>query len=219
MSTLYSGNTKFWFARDESWIQIQNPVQVLNLSSTSEPGFEFSPLSPAEINPPPALKMRSWVKIQNRLRTSENPEPVILLQLMVCIWRHGGHVGGTTQRNILSIPLSDPASVGGWHCLPHPKRLIANQEYHAGHFRLIFSHLCGLLLSVDNPQKIFSRLWNVKISILYKKSAGKFEPTYWEKTKLKWPTYTFKNIVVVFIYAIKGNKVYLRAPKRNKSCV
>ena len=61
---------------------------------------------------------------------------------------------------------------------------------HAGHFRSIFSHLCGLLLSADNPQKIFSRLWSVKISILWKKSAGKFETTYWEKTKLKWPEWT-----------------------------
>ena len=50
-----------------------------------------------------------------------------IILLMVCIWRHGGHVGGTTQRNMLSIPLSDPAGVGGWHCLPYPDRLIANQ--------------------------------------------------------------------------------------------
>ena len=27
--------------------------------------------------------------------------------------RHGGHVGGTTQRNILLVSLSDPAVVGG----------------------------------------------------------------------------------------------------------
>ena len=49
--------------------------------------------------------------------------------LMVCIWRHGGHVGGTTQRNMLLISLSDPAGMGGWHCPPHRKRMIANQEY------------------------------------------------------------------------------------------
>ena len=35
--------------------------------------------------------------------------------------------------------------------------------FHAGHFRSIFSHLCGLLLSADHPPKTFSRLWNVKI--------------------------------------------------------
>ena len=28
-------------------------------------------------------------------------------------WAHGGHVGGTTQRNMLLIPLLDPAGVGG----------------------------------------------------------------------------------------------------------
>ena len=63
------------------------------------------------------------------------------------------------------------------------QRLPAN--VHAGHFRSIFSHLCGPLLSADNPQKIFSRLLSLKVSIFYKKSAGKFEPTYWKKTKLK----------------------------------
>ena len=49
--------------------------------------------------------------------------------LMVCIYRHGGHVGGLTQKNMLLVPLLDPAGVGGCHCLPHPDRLIANQEY------------------------------------------------------------------------------------------
>ena len=29
---------------------------------------------------------------------------------------------------MLLVPLSDPAGLGGWHCLPHPERLIANQE-------------------------------------------------------------------------------------------
>ena len=48
---------------------------------------------------------------------------------MICIWRHGGHVGGATQKNMLLIPLSDPAGMGGWRCLSHPERLIANQEY------------------------------------------------------------------------------------------
>ena len=32
----------------------------------------------------------------------------VIALLMVCIWRHGGHVRGTTQRNILLVPLSDP---------------------------------------------------------------------------------------------------------------
>ena len=30
---------------------------------------------------------------------------------------------------MLLVPLLDPAGVGGCHCLPHPERLIANQEY------------------------------------------------------------------------------------------
>ena len=38
---------------------------------------------------------------------------IITSILMVCIRRHGGHVGGTTQRNMLLILLSDPAGVGG----------------------------------------------------------------------------------------------------------
>ena len=60
---------------------------------------------------------------------------------------------------------------------------------HAGHFRSIFSHLCGLLLSADTTQKISGSQWNAKISILYEKSAGKFEPRYWEKIKRKWPAW------------------------------
>ena len=64
-----------------------------------------------------------WNKIKKHGHHSEYDE------LMVCIWRHGGHVGGTTQKNMLLVTLSDPAGVGGWHCLPHPQRLIANQEY------------------------------------------------------------------------------------------
>ena len=47
---------------------------------------------------------------------------------MVCIWRHGGHVGSITQGNMLLIPLSDSAGVGGWYCPPYPERLIAKQE-------------------------------------------------------------------------------------------
>ena len=33
-----------------------------------------------------------------------------IANLMVCIWRHGGHVGGTTQKNMLLIPWSDQAA-------------------------------------------------------------------------------------------------------------
>ena len=43
----------------------------------------------------------------------------------------GSHVGGTTQTNILLVPLLDTAGMGGWYCVPHPERLIANQEYTA----------------------------------------------------------------------------------------
>ena len=80
-------------------------------------------------------------------------------QLMVCIWRHGGHIGGTTQRNILLVPLSDPAGVGGWHCVPHPERLIANQEYSntysiIGWSQAIFSEFWVKLLNAkDFKQK------------------------------------------------------------------
>ena len=82
-----------------------------------------------------------------------------------------------------------------------PASNVITNASHAGHFRSIFSHLCGLLLSADHPQKIFSRLWNVKISILYKKSAGKIEPMYWEKTKLKWPAWVIvNNIINGFVY-------------------
>ncbi len=41
---------------------------------------------------------------------------------------HVGHVGGEAQKNILSILLWAPASVGEKHCLVCPKRLVASQE-------------------------------------------------------------------------------------------
>jgi hypothetical protein len=41
---------------------------------------------------------------------------------------HVGHVGGEVQKNILSILLWAPASVGEKHCLVCPKRLVASQE-------------------------------------------------------------------------------------------
>ena len=36
--------------------------------------------------------------------------------------------GGTTKRNMVIIPLLDPAGVTDWHCPLYPERLIANQE-------------------------------------------------------------------------------------------
>ncbi len=39
---------------------------------------------------------------------------------------HVGHVGGNAQKNILSILLWAPASVGEKHCLVCPKRLVAS---------------------------------------------------------------------------------------------
>ena len=41
---------------------------------------------------------------------------------------HVGHVGGEAQKNILSILLWAPASVGEKHCLVCPTRLVASQE-------------------------------------------------------------------------------------------
>ena len=38
------------------------------------------------------------------------------------------HVGGEVQKNILSILLLAPASVGEQYCLASPKRLVASQE-------------------------------------------------------------------------------------------
>ena len=35
---------------------------------------------------------------------------------------------GCRRPSCVSSLLSDPAGVGGWHCVPHPERLIANQE-------------------------------------------------------------------------------------------
>ena len=41
---------------------------------------------------------------------------------------HVGHVGGEVQKNILSVLLWAPASVGEKHCLVSPERLVASQE-------------------------------------------------------------------------------------------
>ena len=41
----------------------------------------------------------------------------------ICYWHE---YVTNTQRNMLLIPLSDLAGVGGWHCPPHHQRLIAN---------------------------------------------------------------------------------------------
>lgn len=42
----------------------------------------------------------------------------------------GGHAGGTTRTNMLSVPSLDPVGVGGRHCLPHSERQVENQEYY-----------------------------------------------------------------------------------------
>jgi hypothetical protein len=42
---------------------------------------------------------------------------------------HVSHVGGKAQKDILSILLWAPASVGEKHCLVCPKRLVASQEW------------------------------------------------------------------------------------------
>ena len=42
---------------------------------------------------------------------------------------HVSHVGGEVQKNILSILLLAPASVGEQYCLVSPERLVASQEY------------------------------------------------------------------------------------------
>ena len=41
-------------------------------------------------------------------------------------------LGRITQQNMLLVPLSDPAGVGGCHCQPHPERLLANQGLSSG---------------------------------------------------------------------------------------
>ena len=41
---------------------------------------------------------------------------------------HVSHVGGEVQKNILSILMLAPASVGEHYCLVSPERLVASQE-------------------------------------------------------------------------------------------
>ena len=61
-------------------------------------------------------------------------------------------VGGTTQKNMLLIPLLDPADVGWRHCPLHPERLIANQELvHASH--VIFQNITCIVILDLEPQK------------------------------------------------------------------
>ena len=45
---------------------------------------------------------------------------------------HVGHVGGETEKNILSILLWVSAVVGKQHFLVIPKRLVARQEFSVG---------------------------------------------------------------------------------------
>ena len=42
---------------------------------------------------------------------------------------HVSHVGGEVQKNILSILLLAPASVGEQYCLVSPERLVASEEF------------------------------------------------------------------------------------------
>ena len=74
--------------------------------------------------------MRLYIKFSN---WNFNCATLVLTHNLLLYWWFAfavmarGHVGGTTQRNMLLIPLLDPAGVGFWHCPPHPERLIANQ--------------------------------------------------------------------------------------------
>lgn len=74
---------------------------------------------------------------------------------------------------------------------------------------------CGLLLSADTAPKYlaaFNSLWNAKASFLYKTSAGKFEPTYWQEIKRKWPAWdcqTFPQYQVTYNYCGKSKSMLL----------
>ena len=84
---------------------------------------------------------------------------------MVCIWRHGGHVEGTTQRNMLLIPLSNPAGVGGWHCPLHPERLIANQE--------LLYRACFVLKKTCGPDPLQPARWSIYMAELVNSYTAK----------------------------------------------
>ena len=54
------------------------------------------------------------------VKISQCSFPIFILDILFLyvidglhILRHSGHVGGTTQKNMLLVPLSDPAGVGG----------------------------------------------------------------------------------------------------------
>ncbi len=67
--------------------------------------------------------------------------------------RHGRHVGGITQQNILSLLLSAPADVGGHYRMICPMRLIANEEYNrlaAG--SVLKVHTSGPRVTTDGPR-------------------------------------------------------------------
>ena len=54
----------------------------------------------------------------------------IYIQLILDL--HVSYVGGEVQKNILSILLLAPASVGEQYCLVSPERLVASQEFTKG---------------------------------------------------------------------------------------
>ena len=81
----------------------------------SESVTVLSPFQPPTINFNPLIKCKAIGYINGKC--------------MACIWHHGVHAGGTTQRNMLLIPMLVSAVVDGWHCPPHLERLIASQEY------------------------------------------------------------------------------------------
>ena len=70
-------------------------------------------------------------------------------------------LGGTTQRNILFVPLSDPAGVGGWHCVQHPERLIANQQEYA--FIQALTQLVGKTASM---KRCYVKSWSSSFASL-----------------------------------------------------
>ncbi len=57
---------------------------------------------------------------------------------------HVGHVGGKAQKNILSILLWAPASVGEKHCLVCPKRFVASEELGSVYMRPVSSEIYDL---------------------------------------------------------------------------
>ena len=55
-------------------------------------------------------------------------QSMLIIDVLMYINLHVGHVGGEVQKNILSILLWASAVVGELHCLVIPERLVASQE-------------------------------------------------------------------------------------------